>query len=262
MVEGCTFRLSETPAPPGAQTPTYVLVHGIGMSHRSLARLHDLLAVSARVVSVDLPGFGGLPKPPHDLDVAQMGRLLAAVLASLGEGPLVLLGHSMGAQWVIEAAGYGPLDIGAVVLIGPVVDERHQTLTAQSRALGLDTLLEPPLVNALVFVDYLRCGIVWYLKQARHMVAYSTEQGVRELRMPVLVIRGGADPVAGLGWCRRLRDAARTGRLVEIPRRHHVAPFTAARAVADAILIHTTDAWPGLDRARVAAHRRSTPSRR
>lgn len=260
VIEGCTFRLGESPGPPDSPCATYVLVHGIGMSHRSLARLHDALSGSAPVISVDLPGFGGVPKPPRDLDVREMGRLLAGVLTGVGERPVILVGHSMGAQWVVEAARrISVSQVQAVVLIGPVVDERRRTVSAQARALALDTLLESPLANALVFVDYLRCGVAWYLAQSRHMVAYSTEEGVRELQMPVLVVRGAHDPVAGRSWSRRLRDIARQGRLIDVPGHHHVVPFTAPLAVADAIMSVTRDTRPAIDDIR-AIHGRSSPS--
>ena len=75
----------------------------------------------------------------------------------------------------------------------------------------------------------------WYLTQLRHMMAYPIEERVAELTAPVLVLRGGNDPVAGLEWCRRLRDRAREGSLVIVPGHRHVVQFAGARAVASAV---------------------------
>ncbi|MBS0024904.1 alpha/beta fold hydrolase [Microbacterium paraoxydans] len=244
LVSGMTFRLLESPRPAGSSVPTIVLVHGIGMSHRYLSRLHERLAASTRVVSVDLPGFGGLPRPAFELSVERMASGLATAIATLEDDRIVLVGHSMGAQWAVETALRHPELVRAVVAIGPVVDARHQTLGAQARALALDTLGETPAINAIVFTDYLRCGVRWYLRQARHMMAYPIERRAAGLAVPLLVMRGGADPVAGRGWCRRLRDAAPVARLVEIPGHHHVAQQSSPRAVASAILTHTAAAWP------------------
>ncbi len=249
---GLAFRLTESARPVGSHVPTHVLVHGIGMSHRSLSRLHAELAASTRVISVDLPGFAGLPKPSEDLDVVQMGRALADVVATLDEGRVVLVGHSMGAQWAVEAALHRPESITTVVAVGPVADERRRTLAAQARGLAVDTVGETPLVNAIVFVDYVRSGIPWYSRQLRHMLAYPMERRARALTVPLLVVRGGEDPVAGREWCRRLRDAARVARLVEIPRHRHVALFSAPRAVAAAILFHTATEWPDATRMHAA----------
>lgn len=259
-IDGLAFGVIDTPRPADSAAPMIVMVHGIGMSHRYLSRLHAVLAGSTRVVSVDLPGFAGLPKPRRDVDVVTMGRALADVIATLGEERVVLVGHSMGSQWVIEAARHRPEPVTAVVIIGPVADERYRTVPAQARALALDTFGETPLVNTIVFTDYLRCGIPWYLVQVRHMLDYPTERRLRDLSAPVLVIRGGDDPVAGREWCRRLRDAARNSRLVEIPGHHHVAQHTAPRAVAAAILFHTASDWPDAAAMHAAAEGEGAPS--
>ncbi|MDF2508102.1 MAG: hypothetical protein K0Q52_1961 [Microbacterium sp.] len=260
VIDGMTFGLWDSPRPPGAESPTVALVHGIGMSHRYLSRLHAQLADLTRVVSVDLPGFAGLPKPSGNPDVLRMGRALAELIAVLGEERVIVVGHSMGVQWAAEAALHRPDRVQAVVAIGPVVDQRHRSLVAQARALALDTLGETPLINLIVFSDYLRCGIRWYLKQARHMIEHPTEQRYAELTRPVLVIRGSDDPIAGREWCRRLRDSARTARLVEVPGRHHVVQHSAPHAVAAAIVANTEGPWPPSVRSSAAQRRRSASS--
>ena len=229
------FRVLSSVAPQSRE-PAIVLVHGIGVSHRYLSRLHDELAARRTVFSIDLPGFGGLPKPRRDVDVPEMAHALGRVVAGLGVGPVVLLGHSMGCQWVVEATIQRPDLVTTVVAMGPVADDRHRTMIGQTRALAVDTLGEPPSVNVIVFTDYLRCGIPWYLTQLRHMLAYRLEERVPDLAVPLLLIRGGADPIAGLEWCRRLRRSAPAAELVLIPRHHHVAQHSSPKAVASAIL--------------------------
>ena len=257
---GLTFGVIESPRPAGSLAPVVVLVHGIGMSHRYLSRLHDVLARSTRVVSIDLPGFAGLPQPREAADVRRLGRALADVIATLNEERIVLVGHSLGAQWVVEAALHRPHAVSAVVAIGPVADERHRTMPSQAVALALDTLGETPFINAIVFTDYLRCGIPWYLTQLRHMLDYPMEKRVRRLSVPFLVLRGGDDPIAGRGWCRRLRDAARVARFVEIPGHHHVVQQSAPLAVADAILFHTASTWPDAAQVHARSESKATPS--
>ncbi len=144
VTSGLTFRILESPRPAGSTAPTVVLVHGIGMSHRYLSRLHAVLADTTRVVSVDLPGFGGLPKPRFDVSIPQMAAGLAQVVASLDDDRVVLVGHSMGVQWAVETALRHPEYVRTVVTIGPVADDAHRTLGAQARALAIDTFGETP----------------------------------------------------------------------------------------------------------------------
>ena len=218
--------------------PAIVLVHGIGVSHRYFSRLHDLLARDRAVYSIDLPGFGGLPKPGQDVDVPAMADGLVSVIESLGAGPVVLVGHSMGSQWVVEVAVQRPDLVTDTVIMGPVTDADHRSIAAQTAALAIDTLGETPLINAIVFSDYIRCGIPWYLTQLRHMLTYPIEERVSLLSSPLLVIRGSRDPVAGVDWCRSLRDRAPSGELVLIPGQNHVVQHSAPRAVASAITAH------------------------
>ncbi|TDN90717.1 alpha/beta hydrolase [Microbacterium sp. BK668] len=229
------FGVVESPGPEGSSRPPVVLVHGIGMSHRYLSKLHALLAAEGRVFSIDLPGFGGLPKPPHDVDVPAMASGLADVVASLDAGPVVLIGQSMGCQWVVELAVQRPDLVAQVVTIGPVVDAGHRSVLAQTAALAVDSLREPPNVNALVLTDYIRCGIPWYLTQLRHMVGYPIEERVAVLPVPLLIVRGGRDPIAGEEWCRELRDRAGSARLVVIPGHPHNVQQSAPRATFSAL---------------------------
>ena len=234
MAFGVTASVNEN-----STAATFVLIHGIGTSHRYMARLHERLAAHGSAYSIDLPGFGGMSKPAVSPNIAVMARALGELLAELGIERAVLIGHSMGCQWVVElAAQRGPL-ASSVVLIGPVADDQHRSLLAQSMALGRDILREPIDANASVLVDYLRCGPAWYAGQLRKMLAYPLERRVAMLTMPVLIMRGGTDPIAGLAWCKRLRDSAQTGTLVEIPGYRHVVQYGAPRAVSSAIRAHS-----------------------
>ncbi|GGA58373.1 hydrolase [Pseudoclavibacter endophyticus] len=237
-LEGLRFRVIESRHP--ADTPVFVLLHGIGVSHRYHARLHRRLAAASTVISIDLPGFAGLPKPLDDVDVATMASALAGLLHALRLGPVVLVGHSMGTQWAVETAVQRPDLVTNVVLIGPVTDDRRRTAMAQFRSLALDSLGELPWTNVMVYTDYVRCGIPWYLTQLRHMLAYRIEERVAEVRVPVLIIRGARDPIAREDWCRRLRQRAPASTLVRIPHGHHVVQRSAPGAVMSAILAHVT----------------------
>lgn len=234
-VGGASVRILSGPGPASQHGPSFVLVHGIGTSHRYLARLHRELARTDEVHSVDLPGFGGMPKPDSAMDVRDMAAALASVLDHLGISSAVLVGHSMGAQWVVELAATRPDLAVGVVLIGPVADDARRTTLAQSAALFRDALREPLGANAIVFADYARCGPVWFATQLRCMIAYPIEERIGAISAPLLVLRGGKDPIAGTEWCRKLRSAAAHGSFVVVPGNRHVVQYSASPAVAAAI---------------------------
>jgi pimeloyl-ACP methyl ester carboxylesterase len=212
-----------------------IFVHGVGVSHRYFTPLRDELANDFDIHAIDLPGFGGLPKSRVAPDITESADLLAAVLDELGVRGAILLGHSMGADWVAELAVRRPDLAGCVVLAGPVTDDSARNLAVQTFRLLRDILGEPLVTNLTVFLDYLRCGPVWYLKHCRFMIPYPIEDAVAVLRMPVLILRGGDDPIAGLDWSRRLRARAADGRLVIVPGKRHNAHHSAPLAVADAL---------------------------
>src|SRR3954471_19600816 len=112
--------------------PRVVLVPGRGLDHRSSAGLRARVPATV----VPLPGMGlAAPVPPVD-DLAE--RLLAA----LGEGPVVLAGHSQSCQ-VVAAAARDPRVV-AVVLLGTTTDPRLRSAVGLLRQ-WLRTAVHEPL---------------------------------------------------------------------------------------------------------------------
>ncbi len=224
------------PSPGSPDSPVYILIHGIGVSHRYLARLHAVLAAGSPTYSFDLPGFAGTPTPDHQVMAEEYGAFIAETLKAKGITSYVLVGHSMGVQFAIEAALHAPEQASHVVLMGPVVDSKHKNVRRQSLALFLDGLLrESPSSNWIVVSDYFLCGPRWYLTELPVMMEYPTEKRLSLVGNPVLILRGSRDHVAGPEWSLRLSRAVPQGRLVEIPGVGHVAQHMRPKAVADAI---------------------------
>ena len=246
QVDGCTVRIRTTPGPetPATARSPYVLVHGLGMTHRYLDRLRAELSADAVVHSVDLPGYGPDPRPRTQLGVEDHATFIIEALAALGVESCTLVGHSMGGQFVTAAALKEPSIAERVVLIGPVVDRRRRTVVQQGVSLGHDAFRERPSSNAIVLTDYIRTGLRWYLRQLQPMMQYPLERAVEQLPCPVLVVRGGRDPVARRRWGRELAARAQDGTLVEIDGQGHVVQHSAARPVAAEIIAFTARTSP------------------
>ena len=168
-----------------------MLLHGIGVSHRYLARLHVELAQGPKgqnqpagghavVYSFDLPGFGGTPRPGRQVTVGEYAAFVAAVLAGRGVESCIVIGHSMGAQFAVELALQAPGLVTRTVLMGPVVDSARRSAAWHALALTRDSLFsEPPSTNATVFTDYFRTGLRWYLTELPVMLEYPLEDRIR-----------------------------------------------------------------------------------
>ena len=77
--------------------PTFVLLHGIGMSHRYFRRLRAALDTVGTTYALDLPGFGATRQPGRALSVAEYAQFTGWTLDALGIESCVAVGHSMAA---------------------------------------------------------------------------------------------------------------------------------------------------------------------
>lgn len=106
----------------GAGTPL-VLVHGSPGEGRSWGRVTRYLGDGLRVLTPDLPGYGGstgLPETtPPAAHTAAMAGSLAAVMRACG-APVFLCGHSYGGNVALHAATAHPGLVRGVVLLEPV----------------------------------------------------------------------------------------------------------------------------------------------
>jgi pimeloyl-ACP methyl ester carboxylesterase len=101
--------------------PTLVLVHGLGGSHLNWDLLAPRLTPHARVVALDLPGFGRSEPGDRRATVHANVDVLDRFLAEVVGGPVVLVGNSMGGMISILAAGRAVDRVRGVVLLDPAV---------------------------------------------------------------------------------------------------------------------------------------------
>lgn len=97
-----------------------VLLHGGGASARCWLPVLDLLGAQRRAIALDFPGFGETPAPGPELSIDWIVDELATELRRLGiEGPVDLVGNSMGGFIALEAAKRGMAR--SVVGLAPVM---------------------------------------------------------------------------------------------------------------------------------------------
>ncbi len=103
----------------GGSGPPLVLVHGLGGSHLNWSQVGPALAKGARVLALDLVGFGLTPLAGRSAslraNVDLLGRFIDAVV---GE-PAILVGNSMGGTVALVQAAERPERVAGLVLVNP-----------------------------------------------------------------------------------------------------------------------------------------------
>ena len=121
-VGGLRLHLQRSAAPAGEPhaglAPTIVIEAGLGCASPIYARLQRALASQFDVCSYDRAGLGWSDPAPAPADAASSAARLHSLLAAAGvNGPLLLVGHSLGALIVRVFAKSYPQQMAGVVLL-------------------------------------------------------------------------------------------------------------------------------------------------
>lgn len=101
----------------GAAGPLVVAAHGLTATHLSWGLIGPQLGTDYRVVAPDLRGRGGSRELPPPYGMAAHAADLAAVIEASGDGPAILVGHSMGGFAVARVARDHPALVSRLVLV-------------------------------------------------------------------------------------------------------------------------------------------------
>ena len=112
--------------PDGA--PTVVLVHGLGGSHLNWDLFAPLLRPHARVLALDLPGFGRSEPGDRRTTVHDNVKVLDRFLTEVAGTPAVLVGNSMGGTISILQAAKSPTTVNGLVLLDAAVPGPRRAL--------------------------------------------------------------------------------------------------------------------------------------
>jgi pimeloyl-ACP methyl ester carboxylesterase len=170
---GVALRSLETVTISG-QRSTFLLLHGRGHAATVWDRWFERLAPHGRVLALDLPGFGcsgAAPLGGHTPEAALAWFVDPLEAVARDEGPIVLIGHSLGGLCALEITLRGRADVQALVLIG---------------AMGLGPVILP---SARL---YLRMGPERLARATSWMRrSNGSEDAVSALRRELYMVRGG-----------------------------------------------------------------------
>ena len=229
------YRFS-TEAAPSAHAYPVVLVHGLSVSSAYMRPTMRALALHARLYAPDLPGFGKSEKPDHILDVPELADALRAWMDALSLERVHLLGHSLGAQVVVDFASRWPSRVASLILAGPTTDPRAPSVPRQALRLLLDMPRETPAFWPIVTMEYLAAGPRRTIRTMQAGVRDPFVEKLRGLRLPLLVVRGSRDPIAPEAWTKKIASLVPGARHATISGGPHAINFNNPKELAALIL--------------------------
>ncbi|MHA3703663.1 alpha/beta fold hydrolase [Jatrophihabitans sp. YIM 134969] len=154
--------------------------------------------------------------------------------------PVVLVGHSTGAQAALRAASRAPDLFVGVVLAGPTFDPGVRSLRAVAAAAARTVPRERPGELPGVLPSYLHSGGRPLVRFLRDALADRPEELVGEVRPPLVFLTGEHDGFAPPRWAAHLAYRAGAPHVV-LPGAHN-CHYPHPRA-ADAVLAAMTARW-------------------
>lgn len=237
--------------------PVVVLLHGFPLDRRVLRPMAEGLASDCRVVTIDLPGFGG-SGPTAAFSISDLARRVRAMLMSRGLLPCVLGGLSMGGYVSLAYHRLFREDLRGLVLL----DTKAEADTPEARA-NRDRMAAiarregPGAIAALMFPKMLAPGHSGSDHPlARRLMeimaacpAETMAQALLAMRdrddftadlarsdVPVMVVAGEHDAITPPGPAEALAGLCRRGQFRRIADAGHMAPLEQPAAVAEAVL--------------------------
>lgn len=222
------------PQPPGRDV---VLVHGLGLSSEYLERLARALTSVGPVHLLDLPGFGGVPRPARTPSVTDLAGLVDAWVVSAGLRDPVLLGQSLGTQVVVEMLAARPGVARHAVLVGLSVDPAGRTAAAQLGRFARSAPFESR-TRRIAAHAYLRAGVPWIARVLKSTLEYRTEDRLPAVAASLLLVRGTQDRICPPGWMSRAAVLAPRARAAEVAGTGHLVVHDRADEVAALVMSH------------------------
>jgi len=247
----------------GGQGTPVLMLHGFPMSSAAFAPIRPRVERAARLITIDLRGFGASDAPPGSYDMDSLADDVVRVADHLELDRFVLGGHSMGGYVVFRVATHHRHRLAGLILI----DTRAAADTAEGaakrraaiatiagggRAAFLNGFLpllvapatrdrQPELMEQVAEIaaripDHVLIGCL------EGMMTRPDSRGLlASLDLPALVVHGADDAVMPVDEARALALALPRGELLEVPDAGHTPTLERPDAVGNAIARFLTE---------------------
>jgi pimeloyl-ACP methyl ester carboxylesterase len=154
-----------------------LLIHGWSSSWYAMSPLLGLLSQRFRAIAVDLPGYGDTPPLRERVTIPAYADLLVQFIERVADGPVVLVGHSMGGMTSLTMALRHPALVERMVLVGPTISGRLST--SINLLLSPITLLERFGLGSLIVSAFERLA-VGLTDNVMRPVSFAERTGITE----------------------------------------------------------------------------------
>ena len=195
----------------GTRGPALVFLHYYGGSSRTWTPVIEALPADTHTVAIDLRGWGQSEKPEDGYTLASLADDVEALIKEKGLTEFVLVGHSMGGKVSQLLASRHPAGLRGLILVAPATptplalpaDVLGSVATVYDTRESIEGALENMLVSRplphdlheQVVADSLAgapgAKVGWPLVMSQEDISGE----LAGIRVPVLVIAGGADKV-------------------------------------------------------------------
>jgi len=272
--DGTRIYVRTRPGPAGISRPTVILADGIACDGFIWKYLWDDLARVVPVAHWNYRGHGrsGKPEDPAAIDVIEHAHDLDAVRRAIGDGPVVLCGHSMGCQVALEGFRLRRADVQALLLIcgssGRIthtfkdtnvlaqvlpgflsrVEAHPEVLRAIWSRVPTDVAVRIALLAGEVdkaaispedLMPYMRHMVdidpLMFLRMLRAAGEHSAADLLPQVDVPALVIAGDRDSFTPPRYAEEMAAALPQGERLMVPGGTHVDPLERRELVSERI---------------------------
>jgi pimeloyl-ACP methyl ester carboxylesterase len=225
--------------------PPLLLISGLGANRLSWVPAIPLLRGSFRCITFDNRGAGQSDVPPGPYTIDQMGDDAAALVESLGVGPVLAVGWSLGGSVLQSVLIRHPEVVRRAVLLNTLpsyTDIQHGWLDAllALRRAGVDQLAQgilgmPWAITPRLLADHTKAfanaqlmqqnpyptTLAGYEAQAQAIRVYDSRPGLPSVKTPTLVLVGAEDILTPVHQSTEIAELIPGAHLVVLPRGGH-----------------------------------------
>lgn len=213
-----------------------IFIHGLAVSGRYVIPLAKVLKENRNIYFPDLPGFGKSSKPDKVYNIEELAHFVVEWMAAAGIKKAVFMANSLGCQIITYIGHLYPEKCDRLILVSPTMDPNCRSGFMQALRLARNQFHEPVSINFVILRDFLDCGPRRTLITLKYGLADQQEARLSKIKIPVLVMKAGKDPIVPESWAKLAVDLLPDAYYVLIKDKGHVLHYNSPELVCQLVI--------------------------